>query len=250
MNPRWWPCEIAAVVLVLFSGMGVARAQPQPDAKASAPTKLPKFSVPIRPAIALQGTGAVDDSCDGECAGIPTGRTDFQHHVAFGLSVDFMGTVGRMVRMGLGLFYVFPYQVDLDGRDDSYALGSDLSTDFVFELTPRLAPGVWLVPRVQAGLTLLFPGGDFADELEQLADLCDRTSARDCGKIEGIKPGLNLGVGFGGLFAVSESIAFRADLLFQGYVINVFTLEPDSPNATISRNIEGTRLFVLAGVEL
>ena len=73
---------------------------------------------------------------------------------------------------------------------------------------------------------------------------------KDCGKIEGIKPGLNLGMGFGGLFLVSESIGLRADLLFQGYVINVFTVEPDSPNATISRNIEGTRFFVMAGVEL
>ena len=49
---------------------------------------------------------------------------------------------------------------------------------------------------------------------------------------------------------VGESIGLRADLLFQGYVINVFTVEPESPNATMSRNIEGTRLFVLAGIEL
>jgi hypothetical protein len=33
-------------------------------------------------------------------------------------------------------------------------------------------------------------------------------------------------------------------------LINVFTLESDSPNVTISRNIEGTRFLVLAGVEL
>jgi hypothetical protein len=49
---------------------------------------------------------------------------------------------------------------------------------------------------------------------------------------------------------VSESVALRADLLFQAYAINVFTLEPDSPNATISRSIGGTRFFVLAGIEL
>jgi hypothetical protein len=285
MNRQVGLRETAAVVLVLFSGLGVAHAQASPpappqhpghaqqplgltqppeyaepayaqteqdrgDAKPSAPTKLPKFSVPIRPALLLQGKGEVDDSCDGECTGIATGSTDFQNHLTFGLNVDFMGTVGRLVRLGLGFFYVAPYGVDLESVDENYEFGSDLSMNFVFELTPRIAPGVWLVPRVQAGFTLLFPAGDFADELERLADLCEAASLGDCGKIEGMKPGLNLGVGFGGVFAVSESLALRADLLLQGYVINLFTLEPDTPDATLSRNIAGHRFFVLAGVEL
>src|SRR5687768_2699016 len=104
MNRQVGPSEIAAVVLVLFSGMGVARAQASPsapphhpgyvqqpgstqppayaepayalaeqdrrEAKPSTPTKLPKFSVAIRPAVVLQGSGEVRDSCDGECTGI------------------------------------------------------------------------------------------------------------------------------------------------------------------------------------
>jgi hypothetical protein len=80
--------------------------------------------------------------------------------------------------------------------------------------------------------------------------LCEATSSSDCGKVEGIKPGLNLGVGFGGLVRPTESIGLRADVLFRGYVINVFALETDSPSAEISRNIRGTRFFVMAGVEL
>jgi hypothetical protein len=222
----------------------------QGDGGPSAPMKLPKFSVVIRPAIALHGKGEVDDSCDGDCAGIAASDKPFDNRASFGGSVDFMGTVGRLVRMGLGLFYVAPYEVDLDGVAESYELGSDFSMDFVFEFTPRLAPGVWLLPRVQTGLTVLFPAGDFADELERLADLCEAASVGDCGKIEGLKPGLNLGVGFGGLFLASESFGLRADLLFQAYAINVFTVESDSLDVSASRNIVGTRLFVLAGVEL
>jgi len=254
-------CEIAAIVFVLFSGMGVARAQASPgapsqtaldrdDPKPSAPAKLRKFSVALRAATLLQGAGAEELSCEGECASVVTGRSDFENHLAFGANVDFMGAVGRMVRLGLGFLYVAPDRVDLDGIDESYELGSDLSSDLVFELTPRLAPGVWLVPRIQTGLTLLFPAGDLGDDLARLADMCDASRATDCGKIEGIKPGYNLGLGFGGLFALDESIAVRADVLFQAYVINLFTVEAESPHATISRSIEGTRFFVMAGVEL
>ena len=98
------------------------------------------------------------------------------------------------------------------------------------------------------GLTLLFPSGDFADSLDRAAQACDSAAASGCENIEGVKPGVNYGIGLGVL--TGGSVRFRGDLMFQGYIINVYSLEFDTPDATISNNLYGNRFFLLAGIEI
>src|SRR6185503_1677683 len=153
--------------------------------------------------------------------------------------------VGSLIRLGPGLFYVFPSGVEFE-RSGKSDIGSDLSLDFIFELAPRVGPAVWLLPRAQVGGTLLFPSGELDAFLVDMHNAClDRgDSGRD--SLSGARPGVNGGLGFGVLSAVSDSVRLRADLLAQLYVVSLYTANaPASFGGThVSRAVGGSRFFL------
>jgi hypothetical protein len=152
--------------------------------------------------------------------------------------------------LGPGLFYVFPSGIDIKdgGKSD---VGSDLSLDFIFEVAPRVGPAIWLVPRAQVGFTALFPSGDLDTFLTDMKNACNDRGDSGCDSLSGARPGVNGGLGFGALFAVSDSVRLRADLLGQLYVVSLYSANAPASfgGAHVSRAVGGSRFFLLGGVE-
>lgn len=146
--------------------------------------------------------------------------------------------------------YVAPNDIDIDGGDSSYAIGSDFSLNFVFELTPRVGENVYIVPRAQLGFLLLFPGDDLDSARQESRRNCETAGLSGCENMEGARPGFNFGIGAGMLFDVG-AVRLRADFMAQLYAINLYTLELSGGgfSGTISENLRGVRYFLMAGVE-
>jgi hypothetical protein len=214
--------------------------------------ELSKFTIPLRVGLLLGGSGTNEVKCDGDCSFETISGADYSHRLGARLTADFLFKAGSLIRLGPGLAYTPPTSIKNDGASVNTEIGSDMALDFIFEVAPRVGPGVWLVPRGEVGLTVLFPTGDLKNFLESQRQTCISAGASNCESLGDARPGLNAGLGFGALFAVSDTVRLRADLLGQIYVVNLFTYEGTSPfggSTTVSRNVGGSRFFLLGGVE-
>jgi hypothetical protein len=199
--------------------------------------------------------GSGTNKCtEGDCSVFfPTddaGDFDYTHRVSGGLGAELLWKLGSLVRLGPGLFFVLPSEVDFEqgGRSE---IGSDLSLDVIFELAPRVGAAVWLVPRAQVGGTLLFPTGDMKAFLSDMENACFDRGDSGCGSISGARPGVNGGLGFGVLSTASEFVRLRADLLAQIYWVSLYSADaPASFGGTpVSRTVSGSRFFLIGGLE-
>jgi hypothetical protein len=217
--------------------------------------ELKTFSFGLRAGLLLGGSGTNKVDCtSGDCSSITAGENDYNHRVSGAFALDFLWKVGSIIRLGPGLAFVAPSSITLKNvpsEFEKYEVGSDLSIDFVLEVVPRVGPAAWLAPRFQLGPTVLFPSGDLKDSLNALKDTCNTSGASGCDSIGGPRPGFNIGLGFGALFGVGDSVRLRADLLAQYYVINLYTTTIDTSFGSFeaSRNVGGSRFFLLGGVE-
>jgi hypothetical protein len=200
----------------------------------------------------LGGSGTNELRCDGDCTFTSVSGSDYSHKLGARLTADFLFKVGPLIRLGPGLAFTPPTSIKGEGATFNTEVGSDMGLDFIFEVAPRVGPGVWLLPRGEVGLTVLFPTGDLKASLEAERVACNDLGVSNCDSLGDPRPGLNAGLGFGALFAVSDTVRLRADLLGQFYIVNLYTYEGTSTfggSATLARNVAGSRFFLLGGVE-
>jgi hypothetical protein len=200
------------------------------------------------------GGSGTNKCTEGDCSVFfPTddaGDFDYTHRASGGLGAEVLWKLGSLIRLGPGLFYVLPSGVDF-ARGGKSDLGSDLSLDFIFEVAPRVGPATWLLPRAQFGGTLLFPSGELDAFLTDMEDACMDRGDSGCESISGPRPGVNGGLGFGVLSAITDSVRLRMDLLAQLYLVSLYSANaPASFGGTpVSRTVGGSRFFLLGGIE-
>jgi len=213
--------------------------------------RLPRFNFVLRGALMLGGTGTDKLTCEGDCSGLftPAG-VDYDHKLGFGVGADFLWGLGSLVRLGPGIMYVAPNDVDVGDVDSSYGIGSDFSLNFVFELTPRVGENVYIVPRAQLGFLLLFLGDDLDAARDRTQRDCETAGFSGCENLDGARPGFDFGIGAGVLVDVGP-VRVRGDLMAQFYAINLYTLELSGigVSSRLSENLSGVRYFFMAGVE-
>jgi hypothetical protein len=213
--------------------------------------QLSKFTIPIRVGLLMGGSGKNHYRCSGDCLVTDATGDDYIHRPGAAFTVDFLFKVGPLIRLGPGLGLVLPTSIKSDNAGADTEIGSDVALDFIFEVAPRVGNGVWLVPRGEFGLTVLSPTGDLKTSQEARRTICDAKNGSNCDSITDARPGFNAGIGFGGLFAVSDSVRLRADLLAQFYVVNLYTYDSISSglSTTESGNVSGSRFFLFGGIE-
>ncbi|MFW5741346.1 MAG: hypothetical protein ACOC1F_13380 [Myxococcota bacterium] len=195
------------------------------------------------------GGGADSVECDGSDCGFPDGHWDYDHNSAFLLGADLLWTAGSTIRLGPGLQFGSTAQVE-PGSSQDVEVGSDVSLNFVLEAMFPVGETVWLGPRGQLGAIVLIPSGDKEDYLEARKDVCEGNNLDNCDVFDGPYYGLNFALGGGVVFAVSDSVRLRADVMAQGYAIHVYSWEPSNDgDASITETLAGTRTYLLGGVE-
>ena len=147
------------------------------------------------------------------------------------------------------MLFSLPSSIKFDGDSSSTGNFTIWDTDFTFEMTPQVSRSVWIVPRAQLGFSLLFAGGDLKKS-EQATKLdCENDTEGGCDTIDSPHLGFNFGIGAGVLFAVSEKVRLRADLMYQFYVYNLSTIDSSLVDAKLTTTLSGGRGFLLGGVE-
>ncbi len=204
-------------------------------------------SFTIAPRLLLAPFGSGEQKCDGNLCASSTG-VDYDHKTAFGLGADLLFRVGPTLRLGPGFGYLLENDVEPDVPNASdYTIGSEVDVSFVIDAAIPASPTVWIVPRGQLGVKALIPGGDLRDDLDKVKDSCNSLGASGCDSLEGARPGLQVGVGVGAMFAVGPSVRLRADVMYQYYKINLYTVEALGDKAEV--NYSGSRGFLMAGAE-
>ncbi len=220
---------------------------------------LPRFAPIIRGGLLVGGSGTWKSSCDGNnCDSSSTDSLDYSHKVAFAVSADFLWRLGSIVRLGPGLMYVGGESVKLESGRVLYpnnksdpSIGSDLAIDAVLEFAPQVADTVWLAPRLQLGMGVLFPGGDLNDYYDYQKSYCTNSGQLDgCDSVGNASVGWHAGVGFGVVFSVSNSVRLRGDVFAQYYAFKLYGVQVKPPvDAKYAENIASTRGFLFFGIE-
>lgn len=229
---------------------------PAPAPLPAEEAKIKTFSFVPRIGLQLGGSGTWEDSCDGsDCGNYQNSSLDYDMKTAFAIGADFMFKLGDLFRIGPGLLYTNTMDVKPSGDSSSHEMGSTVDVNFVAEVIPRVSPTVWLVPRVQLGVTVLNASGDSAGDLQNTLNgmkaTCEATSGiTGCDSLNNPHVGVNLGLGFGAMFAVGPTIRLRVDTLYQYYSVSLYSLGASGYNATDSGTASGGRYFLLAGMEI
>lgn len=218
---------------------------------------LPPFSAVVHAGLLLGGSGSLKYTCNGSyCSSMPSETTDYSHKVAFALGADFLWRLGSIVRLGPGVMFVPGQSVTLESNKvlepnntHEPGIGSDMAIDAVLEIVPQVSDTVWLAPRLQAGLGVFFPGSDLGDYLDSTKQGCNTTQFDGCDSINSTDIGWHAGLGFGVIFAVSDLVRLRADVLAQYYSFNLYTVKAKTVDFKASEDVSSSRGFLLLGVE-
>lgn len=211
---------------------------------------LPLISGALHLGLLSFGSGGKRNDCTGGCTGFASDSASYDHDVAFGIGADGFVNIHDLIRVGPSFFYTFPNQVQIDGTKTDFAVGSDLAVDIAVEAAPRVAHNVRLLPRIQAGATILFPGGDLERTLSMLAADCP-TGTPGCNSIEAPYVGYNLGGGVGALYRIHPHFGLRFDVLLQYYSVRLYEVKASlfGQPIDVAETLEGARLFLMLGAE-
>jgi hypothetical protein len=234
---------------------------PAPAAATAAETaaaqepKIKPFALLPRVGLVTTGAGSERTICDGgACTGYTGTTYDITYKPALALGADLLVQMGPVFRLGLGVLYSFSNEMRIKRTETQEDLetkaGSLLSTDVIFEFTPKIGRGVWLVPRFQIGLSRLSPAGLLQHRLTEYRQLCLSSALNtECSSADGTHSGLNVGVGVGALLAATEAVRIRIDSLYEYYIVSLYSFPVTGLNASVGENISGTRLLALVGAE-
>ncbi len=238
---------------------------PEPPPAEEVGPEIRTFSFVPRIAILGTGSGSMEQKCTGEDCdliyaytewpiyGSGSAAQDYDHKPAFALGADFMFKLGELFRIGPGLLHTFNMETkaDLDGLDVSSDLGSRTDLNFVAEVIPRVGRNVWLIPRVQIGLSMLTPSGTMNNLLKDYKDYCNINSDvfTGCNSLSGPYFGPNVALGIGAMFAVGPRVRLRVDGMYQHYAISGWDVKVQGGNANATSSISGGRSLLMGGVE-
>jgi hypothetical protein len=202
----------------------------------------------------LTGSGEGEVDCSGTaCGGASGADNDVDERSVFGLGGDVLYQMSPNLRLGLGLLLVPSTKFETEAENtESY--GIDLSTSFVVEGIFPVSPTFALTVRGQVGPTLLFAGGDQSDAIAQLERQCSTAKANGATKCEvfdGPYLGYSFGLGGGVVFAASNRVRLRADLLYQRLSLPLLGYDVEQPMGTTDAraHLSSGRLWLLPGVE-
>lgn len=156
-------------------------------------------------------------------------------------------------RPGLGGFrvggefrYLGEYATELDGEErDKRVLGTLIELGFRGDWTAELADHFGLVVGLRFDLALLVPGGDFADEIDRLADEGVPTS-------DGPRVGLALIPSVGARYQLHERLNVRADVGLGWSYLDLFSIDAGVQGVQYVRDtsLSSRRFEVSIGVEI
>jgi hypothetical protein len=241
----------------------MALATPEPPPAEKPQSEIRTFSFVPRLGFMATGSGTLEQKCSGgDCGTVytytdwpifysGTSSADYDHKPAIAIGADFMFKLGDIIRIGPGLMHTFNMSIKPDGASNDMDFGSLTDINFVFEVIPRVSPTVWLVPRAQLGVSMLTPSGDFDRMLKSYKDYCNSNSDvfSGCDTLGGPFFGVNVGLGFGAMFAVSPSVRLRVDSMYQYYTINGWNVKVSGGDANATSTVSGGRGFLMGGVE-
>jgi hypothetical protein len=221
---------------------------PEPD------MELHRFAFGFGLGASLAGFGTDRAECHGSaCSASNVGARDYSPKVDVLLEGHAFYQATSFLRLGTTVMLSPSGKVEFKGvaPPTDAGFGTILNLDLAAELTPRLSRNIWLVPRLQSGLSMLFPTGELSQRLSATKDTCNGGNGafKNCGSLDGPRYGLNVGVGVGALFAVSDAIGLRADTLFEYYSIRLATLDAGSRDANFVENASGGRFMLFGGME-
>ncbi len=211
---------------------------------------LPFVAPVLRLGLLAYGRGEEKNGCSGACTGFAPDNASYSHGPALGVGAEALFTVLGQWRFGPSLFYVLPNHVDIDGASGSFGVGSDLTLDVAAEFAPRVAPRFRILPRIQGGLLVLFPGGALGSSLDALRADCP-SNIRGCSSVGDTVVGWNLAVGAGALYSALPHLRLRVDVLAQYYSVGLYDIGASllSKPIDVSERLSGGRLFVTVGAE-
>ncbi len=198
------------------------------------------------------GSGTLRRSCDGGgCDPNLEGASGFRHNQSLQLGVDFLWQLTSWLRIGPGVLYTVEGDIDpASSGEQTFGLGPIASLDAVAELSIGIADRVWLVPRVQGGLSVLTPVDELEDHIREVRQRCQEDdSLKDCDSLDGTRFGANLGVGAAGLFAISESVRLRLDAILEWYYLRIYSVHDSARAQDLTLHANGVRGMLLGGME-
>ena len=249
------PQPVAAPPPWQASTAPVNAAMPLGPATPSALLRNPgRFVFAARVGFQLAGGGHSEPSCSFtgglSCQTLVNSDDDDKSLVMFG--IDAMIHATRSLRLGLG-YQLVPYSaIHYASATKNLHLGNEHALNGIVEGVVPLGPQVGLVMRAQAGVRMLIIGGDLADSSNAFLSDCKQRNDFHCDVDQGPMFGGNYGAMLGVLGGV-EAIHWRADLALDRFsmAMPVFQDVRSQFNGTsIGATLYGTRLWLLAGVEL
>lgn len=216
--------------------------------------QIKTFAFVPRIGVQLLGSGSVEGQCSGSLCATGSDSIDYDLSNAVAISFDFLFKVGDLLRLGPGLTYTHTMDWQPSEGSSHTEMGNLTDLNFVLELIPRVSPTVWLVPRLQLGLTAFNASGTAeTSERTSKADCSSSsTSPSGCDSIESPHLGFNIGAGFGVLFATGSAVRVRIDMLADYYKFNLFDVTETSSSGTahMTATASGVRYLLLAGIEI
>jgi hypothetical protein len=215
---------------------------------------LHRFAFGIGLGASVIGFGTDRAECKGSaCSSSNVGARDYAPKINPLVEGHAFFQATNFLRLGTTLMLSPSGKVKFKGVENAAdeGFGTLLNLDLAAELTPRLSRNIWLVPRLQSGLSMLFPTGELSQHLSSSKDTCNSGNGAftNCGSLDGPRYGLNVGVGVGALYAVSDVIGLRVDTLFEYYSIRLTTIEAGSRDASLTENVSGGRFMLFGGME-
>jgi len=140
--------------------------------------QIKTFAFVPRIGVQFLGNGSVDAQCTGSTCTAASDSQDYDLSQAFAIGFDFLFRVGDLLRLGPGLAYTHTMDWQGSGESSHTEMGNLTDLNFVAELIPRVSPTVWLVPRLQLGLTLYNASGTADTDESTSKASCNAASAR------------------------------------------------------------------------
>ena len=235
-----------------------------PPATPPGPPPRSGFTLVPRVGVLLAGGGTVDADCT---TTIGTGTCALEEEEIGDASwllieVDGLYHATPALRLGVGATWA-PLAALRNENDQRRTIGQELSFVGVLEGVVPVSDAAAFVPRGQAGVGLLLPGGDLAglpDDFEEEHCTPIRGAGGECDANDGSNVGFTFGLGLGFVFDVlsrspgrtERSLGIRADLLLQAIGYSVFeersTLGADTRESSLDYST--ARIWLMGGVEL
>lgn len=179
-----------------------------------------------------------------------TAREDRNNVGLFGGAIHYLHQLGDGVmsgfRLGGEFRFIGEYATERDdGERDKQVLGTLFELGFRGDWTTEIAAHLGLSVGLRWDLAILAPGGDFADEIDRLADEGVPTS-------DGPRLGLSLIPSVGARYALHERIHARFDVGFGWTWLDLFGIDAGVQGIQYVRDasVSGSRFEVSLGVEL